>query len=171
MNKTKIKIQKNWEVQFKKPVFSCSISNIIGNSTSEIIGCSYDETMRIYNLPGKQLMISEFSSEITSFIVAPVTKEKNAELLSGDIHGRVRLLGKQGNLIWDIKFNSPVICCDIGDFLGNGGKEVVLGLQNMKIIVLNNKGEVLEAFEAPKPIKDCTIIDQSENFIGRLIVL
>jgi len=171
MIKTKIKIQKNWEVQFKKPVYSCSISNLIGNPPSEIIGCSYDETMRVYNLQGKQLMVNEFSPEITTFIVAPITEEKNAELLSGDIYGIVRLLGKQDNLIWDINLNSPVICGDIGDFLGNGEKEVVLGLQNMKIIILNNTGQVLEAFKAPESIKDCTIIDQSDNFIGRLIVL
>jgi hypothetical protein len=60
---------------------------------------------------------------------------------------------------------------DIGDFLGNGEKEVVLGLQNKKIIILNNNGQVLEAYKTPESIKDCTLIDKSDNFIGRLIVL
>jgi len=171
MSKTKIEIQVKWEAKFKKPVYSCSISNIIGDESPEIIGCSFDETMQIYNLQGKQVMVSEFSSKITTFLVAPITMEKNVELLSGDINGIVRLLGKQGNLIWSINLKSPIICNDIGDFLGNGTNEIVLGLQNNKLIFLNEKGQIIESFKAPGGIKDCTIIDNSDNFLGKLIVL
>jgi len=87
MLKNKIKIQVKWEVKFKKPVYSCSISNILGDDLPEIIGCSFDETMRIYNLQGKQIMVSEFSSKITTFLVAPITNDKNVEILSGDVNG------------------------------------------------------------------------------------
>ena len=160
MSKTKIEIQVKWEAKFKKPVYSCSISNIIGDESPEIIGCSFDETMQIYNLQGKQVMVSEFSSKITTFLVAPITMEKNVELLSGDINGIVRLLGKQGNLIWSINLKSPIICNDIGDFLGNGTNEIVLGLQNNKLIFLNEKGQIIESFKAPGGI---TIINPVES--------
>ncbi|MFW9876576.1 MAG: hypothetical protein ACFFG0_26065 [Candidatus Thorarchaeota archaeon] len=169
--KNKIKIQAKWEVQFKKPVYSCSISNILGDQLPEIIGCSFDETMRIYNLQGKQVMISEFSSKITTFLVAPVTSDEDVELVSGDINGIVRLLGKQGNLIWNINLKSPIICSDIGDFLGNGKNEIVLGLQNNKLIFLNERGQIIEVFQAPDGIKDCTIIEKSNYLLGNLTVL
>ncbi len=171
MLKNKIKIQVKWEVKFKKPVYSCSISNILGDDLPEIIGCSFDETMRIYNLQGKQIMVSEFSSKITTFLVAPITNDKNVEILSGDVNGIVRLLGKQGNLIWNTNLKSPIICSDIGDFFGNGINEIILGLQNNKLIFLNEKGQIIEVFKAPNGIKDCTIIENSENFLGKLIVL
>ncbi|MFX0145612.1 MAG: hypothetical protein ACFE9C_16220, partial [Candidatus Hodarchaeota archaeon] len=171
MVKTKIKIQVKWDVQFKKPVYSCSVSNILGDELPEIIGCSFDESMQIFNLQGKRVMMSEFSPKITNFLVAPVTGDRNVELLSGDVNGNVRLLGKEGNLIWSINLKSPIICSDIGDFFGNGTIAIVLGLQNNKIIFLNQKGQVIETFQATEGIKDCTIIEKSKNFFGTLLVL
>ena len=171
MLKTKIKIQVKWEVQFKKPVYSCSISNVLGDKLPEIIGCSFDESMQIFNLQGKRVMVSEFSPKITSFLVAPVSGVKNVELLSGDIDGNVRLLGKQGNLIWSINLKSPIICSDIGDFFGNGTNVIVLGLQNNKLIFLNQIGQIIETFQTSEAIRDCTIIENSENFLGALLVL
>ncbi|MFX1390942.1 MAG: hypothetical protein ACFE9Z_12830 [Promethearchaeota archaeon] len=171
MSKTKIKIQIKWSAEFKKSVYSCSISNIIGDQLPEIIGCSFDESMQIFDLQGKRIMVSEFSPKITSFLVTPVTGDKDAELLSGDVNGNVRLLGKQGNLIWTINLKSPIICSDIGDFFGNGKNTIVLGLQNNKLIFLDQNGQIIESFQASDGIKDCTIIEKSKNFFGTLLVL
>ncbi|MFX1452809.1 MAG: hypothetical protein ACFFCM_18375 [Promethearchaeota archaeon] len=137
----------------------------------EIIGCSFDESMQIFNLQGKRVMVSEFSPKITSFLVAPVTSINSVELFSGDVDGNVRLLGKQGNLIWSINLKSPIICSDIGDFFGNGTNTIVVGLQNNNLVFLNQKGQISEIFQASDGIKDCTIIEKSKNFFGTLLVL
>jgi len=168
---TKIKIDIKWDVQFKKAVYSCSLSDILGDSEPEIIACCFDGTMKIFNQQAKQLMVSEFSSKITTFLVASVINELNPELLSGDINGVVRLLGKKGDLIWSTDLKSPIICSDIGDFNGNGNNEVVLGLQNNKIIFLDKEGQIIESFEAPDEIRDCTMTGEIDNFLGRLLIL
>jgi hypothetical protein len=171
MKKQKINLKVIWTVNFKKSVYSCGISDLIGNPPPEVIGCSFDETMRIYDLQGKQIMASEFSSEITSFLAAPITQEENVELLSGDINGNIRLMNKHGKLLWDVKLKSAIMCMDVGDFLDNGEMELIFGLQNKKLILCNNKGQLLEAFIAPDSINDCTIVNHSEKLLGNLIVL
>jgi len=171
MKKNKILLKKIWEIRFKKVVYSCAISNLIGDPSPEIIGCSFDETMRIYNLQGKQIMSSEFSSEITCLMLASITQEDEVELISGDINGNIRVMNKQGNLLWNVKLKSAIICMDIGDFNDDGQTEIIVGLQNKKLVFINNQGDILTTFIAPEMVTDCTTIDYSHKLLGNLLVL
>ena len=171
MKKNSISLQKIWENKFKKDVYSCAIADLIGDPLPEIIGCSFDETMRIYNLQGKQVMSSEFSPEITSLILARITQDDETELVSGDIKGNLRVMSKQGRLLWNVKLKSAIICIDVGDFTKNGKNEIIVGLQNKKIIIVNNQGEVTESFMLPEMANDCTILNNSGSLLGNLIVL
>ncbi|OLS13100.1 MAG: hypothetical protein RBG13Loki_3272 [Promethearchaeota archaeon CR_4] len=171
MPANKVSFKVLWTRKAAKRVYACSISNLMGDENPEIIVCSFDATMRVYDLKGNELWSTEFSPEITAFIAAPITKDVGVELLSGDVNGIVRLMSKQGNLLWQVKLRSPVICVDTGDMTDDGKKEIIVGLQNQKLLVLDNMGAINGEFELPEPIVGCTVGRPAENVLAPLFVV
>jgi hypothetical protein len=170
MPATKVMFKTLWTRKAAKAVYACSISNLVGDENPEVIVCSFDATMHVYDLKGNELWSTEFSPEITAFMTAPITKDVGVELLSGDVNGVVRLMSKQGNLLWQIKLRSPVICIDTGDVTDDGKKEIIAGLQNQKLLVLDNEGNISGEFELPEPIVGCTVGRPAENVLAPLFV-
>ncbi len=171
MPANKVSFKTLWTRKAAKAIYACSISNLVGDENPEIIVCSFDASMHVYDLQGKELWSTEFSPEITAFMTAPITKDVGVELLSGDINGVVRLMSKQGDLLWQVKLRSPVICIDTGDMTGDGKKEIVVGLQNQKLMVLDNDGNISGEFELPESIVGCTIGRPAENVLAPLFVV
>jgi len=171
MPANKVSFKVLWTRKAAKAIYACSISNLVGDGDPEIIVCSFDATMRVYDLKGNELWSTEFSPEITAFMAAPITKDVGVELLSGDVNGVVRLMSKQGNLLWQVKLRSPVICIDTGDVTDDGKKEIIVGLQNQKLLVLDNGGNISGEFELPEPIVGCTVGRPAENVLAPLFVV
>ncbi len=170
MPATKVTFKTLWTRKAAKAVYACSISNLVGDENPEVIVCSFDASMHVYDLKGNELWSTEFSPEITAFIAAPITKDVGVELLSGDVNGIIRLMSKQGNLLWQVKLRSPVICIDTGDMTDDGKKEIIVGLQNQKLFVLDNQGSITGEFELPEPIVGCTVGRPAENVLAPLFV-
>ncbi len=167
----KVSFKTLWTRKAAKAVYACSISNLVGDENPEVIVCSFDASMHVYDLKGNELWSTEFSPEITAFMTAPITKDVGVELLSGDVNGVIRLMSKQGNLLWQVKLRSPVICIDTGDVTDDGKKEIIAGLQNQKLVVLDNEGNISGEFELPEGIVGCTVGRPAENILAPLFVM
>jgi len=81
------------------------------------------------------------------------------------------LMNKRGTLMWDVKLRSPVICMDTGDVTNDGKHEILVGLENKKLVVLDNQGNLLGEFILPEPIVGCTVGRPVENLLAPIFVV
>ena len=166
-----INIRPVWNRRFKRAVYSCIIANLIGDPEPEVIGCSFSAEMKAFDLIGKEVFLTEFSSNITSFKIASVSKEKNIELISGSLDGTVYVMDIQGNSIWSTDLESPVICMETGDLKEDARSEILVGLEDQRLVGLDNEGKSFLEFKAKEPIVDCTIGYLSDDYVGKIFVL
>jgi WD40 repeat protein len=166
-----INVQPIWSHRFKRAVYSCIIANLIGDSEPEVIGCSFSAEMKAFDLYGKQVFLTEFSSNITCFDIASVSKEKNIELISGSLDGTVYVMDIKGNPIWTTNLKSPVICMETGDLREDSRSEILVGLEDQRLVGLDNEGKSFLEFKAKKSIVDCTIGYLSDDYVGKIFVL
>ncbi|MHA1487100.1 MAG: hypothetical protein ACTSSC_07990, partial [Promethearchaeota archaeon] len=166
-----IKIQPLWTRKFKRAVYSCIIANLIGDPEPEVIGCSFSAEMKAFDLTGKEVFLTEFSSNITCFNISSVSKENNIELISGSLDGTVYVMDLKGNPIWEVNLKSPIICMETGDIIADSRSEVIVALENQRLIGLDNEGKEFLKFVAKETILDCTIGYFSDDFLGKIFVL
>jgi len=166
-----IDIRPLWNRRFKRAVYSCIIANLIGDTEPEVIGCSFSAEMKAFDLTGKEVFISEFSSNITCFDISSVSKEKNIELISGSLDGTVYVMDIKGNPIWTADLKSPIICMETGDIKKDSRSEVLVGMDDQRLIGLDNEGKEFLKYMAKEPIIDCTIGYFSDDFLGKIFVL
>ncbi len=166
-----INVQPLWNRRFKRSVYSCIIANLIGDPKPEVIGCSFSAEMKAFDLTGKEVFLTEFSSNITCFDISSVSKEKNIELISGSLDGTVYVMDISGNPIWTANLDSPIICMETGDIIEDSRSEVLVGLEDQRLIGLDNEGKEFLKYVAKEAILDCTIGYFSDNFLGKIFVL
>ena len=166
-----IDIRPLWNRRFKRAVYSCIIANLIGDPEPEVIGCSFSAEMKAFDLTGKEVFLTEFSSNITCFDISSVSKEKNIELISGSLDGTVYVMDIKGNPIWTADLKSPIICMETGDIKEDPRSEVLVGLEDHRLVGLDNEGKEFLKYMAKEPIIDCTIGYFSDDFLGKIFVL
>jgi len=166
-----IDIRPLWNRRFKRAVYSCIIANLIGDPEPEVIGCSFSAEMKAFDLTGKEVFLTEFSSNITCFDISSVSKEKNIELISGSLDGIVYVMDLKGNPIWEADLKSPVLCMEIGDIIEDSRSEVIVGLEDQRLVGLDNEGKVFLKYMVKEPILDCTIGYFSDDFLGKIFLL
>jgi hypothetical protein len=157
MTPATIKLEPLWIQRFQEPVYDACIANLIGDETPEVMGVSYDHTLRAFDLNGNLVFKTEFPPEITQFISAPITSANSIELISGGTDGIVRLMTKKGKFIWTVDVGGPILSMDIGDVTGDGKKEIILGLENQKIVLIDHRGQILHDGKSQEPVIDTTL--------------
>ncbi|MFX0007440.1 MAG: hypothetical protein ACFFAV_12030 [Candidatus Hermodarchaeota archaeon] len=80
-------------------------------------------------------------------------------------------MDNNGNPIWSTNLNSPVICMETGDLKDDIRDEIIVGLENQRLIGLDNEGEKFLEFKAPEPIMDCTIGYFSDKITKKIFIL
>ena len=166
-----INVQQLWNRRFKRAVYSCIIANLIGDPEPEVIGCSFSAEMKAFDLTGKEVFLTEFSSNITCFDISSISKEKNIELISGSLDGTVYVMDLKGNPIWEADLKSPILCMETGDIIEDSRSEVIVGLEDQQLVGLDNEGKVFLKYTAKEPILDCTIGYFSDDFLGKIFLL
>ena len=166
-----INVRPVWNRRFKRAVYSCIIANLIGDPEPEVIGCSFSAEMKAFDLNGKEVFLTEFSSNITCFDIASVNKEKNIELISGSLDGTVYVMDIKGNPIWTANLKSSVICMETGDLKEDSRSEILVGLEDQRLVGLDNEGKSFLEFKAKESIVDCTIGYLSDDYVGKIFVL
>ena len=166
-----INVQPLWNRRFKRAVYSCTIANLIGDPEPEVIGCSFSAEMKAFDLTGKEVFLTEFSSNITCFDISSISKEKNIELISGSLDGTIYVMDIKGNPIWTADLKSPIICMETGDIIEDPRSEVLVGLEDHRLIGLDNEGKEFLKYIAKETILDCTIGYFSDDFLGKIFVL
>ena len=166
-----INVQPLWNRRFKRAVYSCIIANLIGDPEPEVIGCSFSAEMKAFDLTGKEIFLTEFSSNITCFDISSVSKEEKIELISGSLDGTVYVMDISGNPIWTADLKSPIICMETGDIIGDSRSEVIVGLEDQRLVGLDNEGKEFLKYVAKEAILDCTIGYFSDDFLGKIFVL
>jgi hypothetical protein len=134
---------------------------------------SADTTQDIGEQPnaGFPVRISGFSAKEASVTVADITGDNKAEIIVGDVDGRISAVSGTGQLLWqfrtDIALNNVWSGRDtptrinsapaVGDVTGDGVPEIVVGVggvtveyrdgkvsyENGGVVALNNKGQLL----------------------------
>ena len=166
-----IDIRPLWNRRFKRAVYSCIIANLIGDPEPEVIGCSFSAEMKAFDLTGKEVFLTEFSSNITCFDISSISKEKNIELISGSLDGTVYVMDLKGNSIWEIDLKSPILCMETGDIIEDSRSEVIVGLEDQRLVGLDNEGKVFLKYKANEAIIDCTIGYFSDDYLGKIFLL
>lgn len=167
----KINLEHIWNKSFKDTVHNAAIGNLVGDINPEILGSSFDHTLKAFDLSGTLKFETEFPPEITQFMCESITTVNAIELISGDINGNIRLMSKKGRFIWSTNVKSAVVSIDIGDVTGDAKLEIIVITQNQRICLINHRGELLFEGDAPTPIIDVSLGPITSNNKQNMIAL
>ncbi|MHA2390657.1 MAG: hypothetical protein ACXAEX_01705 [Promethearchaeota archaeon] len=143
----------------------------MGDPNPEVIGCSFSAEMKAFDLKGNEKFLIEYPSNNTCLKIASVNKENNIELISGNLDGLINIVDTKANAVWSKKLNSAVICMDTGDIKDDTRSEILVGLDEQKLVGLDNNGEIFLEFKTDDYILDCAIGYFSDDYAGKCFVL
>ncbi len=128
------------------------------DARSQIFSLDYNDRMRVYDARGTLRSTRKWSSEVRCIAVADIKGEGNDAVVGG-IGKKVLVVDHRGRPIWNISLESTVIACDARDIDGDGAAEVVVGLQNRRVILWNDDKTALFSKTMDHPVTDVWLED------------
>ncbi len=124
-----------------------SIGTTQNDSNPKIFLLSYDEKLSIYNTEGKRDTQIPFSSDVSAVFIRDLFNDGNPVFISVTYSGEVRISSEQGEEIWKKQMESGILGGAIGKLDYDNQLEIVILLENSKILVLNNQGQIMAKYQ------------------------
>ncbi|TFH26885.1 MAG: hypothetical protein E4G98_06645 [Promethearchaeota archaeon] len=124
-----------------------SIGTTQNDSRPKIFLLSYDEKLSIYDAEGKRVTQIPFSSDVSAVFIQDIFHDGNPVFVSVTYSGEVRISSEQGEEIWKKQMESGILGGVIGKLDYDDQLEIVVLLENSKILVLNNQGQILAKYQ------------------------
>ncbi|UYP45858.1 hypothetical protein NEF87_002143 [Candidatus Lokiarchaeum ossiferum] len=132
--------------------YFCSLGHFTQNSTPEILLLSYDEKLSIFNSEGKSLSKFPFSSDVSALFLKDIYDKGDNVFVSFSYSGEIRVFSKDGGEIWKKTLPSGIVNGIVGNLDYDPGLEIVVLLEDHRIFVLNNQGQVMAKYQHPTDI-------------------
>ncbi len=152
------KFSKLLDLKKKRSIFGqssyyyCSLGHFTQNSTPEILLLSYDEKLSIFNSQGKSLSKFPFSSDVSALVLKDIYDNGENMFISFSYSGEIRVFSKEGEEIWKKTLPSGIITGMVGNLDYDPGLEIVVLLEDRRIFVLNNQGQIMAKYQHPTDI-------------------
>ncbi|MHA1135455.1 MAG: hypothetical protein ACTSSE_03130 [Candidatus Thorarchaeota archaeon] len=114
--------------------------------------------MRVFDAKGTLRSTRKWSSKVRCIAVADVEGE-GKDALVGGVGKKVLVVDHRGSTVWNIRLESDVIACDARDVDGDDAAEVVVALENKRIILYNNDKDAIFTRNVDDPIADVWLED------------
>ena len=127
-------------------------------ASAQVYALDYGDKLRVYDVSGSLKSSRNWSSKVRCIAVGDIDGE-GKDALVGGIGKRVLVVDHKGRPMWKIELESTVLACDARDVDGDDAAEVVVALQNKRVILWNDDKVALFSRRIDKTIADVWLED------------
>ena len=128
------------------------------DASAQVFSLDYGDRMRVFDSKGGLRSTRKWSSKVRCIAVADVVGE-GKDALVGGVGKKVLVVDHRGSTVWNIRLESDVIACDARDVDGDDAAEVVVALDNNRVILYNNDKDAIFTRNVDDPIADVWLED------------
>ena len=139
------------------------------DASTQIFSLDYADQLRIFDAKGMLRSTRKWSSKVRCIAVADVEGE-GKDALVGGVGKKVLVVDNRGSPVWNIRLESNVVACDARDIDGDDAAEVVVGLQNNRIILYNDDTDAIFTRTMRNPIADVWLEDITKDSELEIVV-
>jgi len=132
------------------------------DASAQVFSLDYGDRMRIFDAKGILRSTRKWSSKVRCIAVADVAGE-GKDALVGGVGKKVLVVDHRGSTVWNIRLESDVIACDSRDVDGDDAAEVVVALENNRVILYNNDKDAIFTRNVDDPIADVWLEDITKD--------
>ncbi len=125
--------------------------------------------MRVYDVSGSLKSSRNWSSKVRCIAVGDIDGEGKDALIGG-VGKRVLVVDHNGRPMWKIELESTVLACDARDVDGDDAAEVVVALQNKRVILWNDDKVALFSRRMDKTVTDVWLDDITNDNEMEIVV-
>ena len=147
-----LNLKKKGSIFGQSTYYFCSLGHFTQNSIPEILLLSYDEKLTIFNSQGKSLSKFPFSSDVSALFLKDIYDNGENVFISFSYSGEIRVFSKAGEEIWKKTLPSGIVTGMVGNLDYDPSLEIVVLLEDHRIFVLNNQGQIMAKYQHPSDI-------------------
>ena len=132
------------------------------DASAQVFSLDYGDRVRIFDSKGAQTSNRKWSSKVRCIAVADIEGE-GKDALVGGVGKKVLVVDHRGSTVWNIRLESDVVACDARDVDGDDAAEVVVALQNNRVILYNNDQDAIFTRNVDSPIADIWLEDITKD--------
>jgi WD40 repeat protein len=156
-----LKIRSVAEVPISANVYSVYVRRRHDAST-QIFSLDYGDHLRVFDAMGTLRSTRKWSSKVRCIAVADIEGE-GKDALVGGVGKKVLVVDHRGSPVWNIRLESNVVACDARDVDGDDAAEVVVALQNNRVILYNDDKDAIFTKTMRDPIADVWLEDITKD--------
>jgi predicted transcriptional regulator len=119
----------------------------------QVFSLDYGDKMRVYDSSGSLKSSMHWSSEVRCIAVGDV-EGQGQDALVGGTGNKVLVVDNAGKTLWNINLESGVVGCDARDVDGDDAAEIVVALENRRVVLWNDDKTVLFSRTMDSPVAD-----------------
>ncbi len=159
--KLKMKIRSVAEVPTSANVYSVYVRQKQDAST-QIFSLDYGDRLRVFDARGTLRSTRKWSSKVRCIAVGDIEGE-GKDALVGGVGKKVLVVDHRGSPVWNIRLESDVVACDARDIDGDDAAEVVVALQNNRVILYNDDRDAIFTKTMREPVADVWLEDITKD--------
>lgn len=128
------------------------------DASTQIFSLDYADRLRVFDARGTLRSTRKWSSKVRCIAVADVRGEGKDSLVGG-VGSKLLVVDHRGEAFWQIGLESPVVACDARDVDGDGAAEVIVALQNRRVILWNDDRDAIFSRNMRNPVADVWLED------------
>jgi hypothetical protein len=156
-----LKIRSVAEVATSANVYSVYVRQRKDAST-QIFSLDYGDRLRVFDARGTLRSTRKWSSKVRCIAVGDIEGE-GKDALVGGVGKKVLVVDHRGSPVWNIRLESNVVACDARDVDGDDAAEVIVALQNNRIILYNDDKDAIFTKTMRDPIADVWLEDITKD--------
>ncbi|MFW9907199.1 MAG: hypothetical protein ACFFEF_01380 [Candidatus Thorarchaeota archaeon] len=138
-------------------------------ASSQVFTLDYGDKLRVYDVSGSLKSSRNWSSKVRCIAVGDIDGN-GKDALVGGVGKRVLVVDHNGRPMWKIELESTVLACDARDVDGDDSAEVVVALQNQRVILWNDDKVALFSRRMDKTITDVWLEDITNDSEMEVVV-
>jgi WD40 repeat protein len=132
------------------------------DSSTQIFSLDYGDRLRVFDAKGTLRSARKWSSEVRCIAVGDVEGE-GKDALVGGVGKKVLVVDHRGSPVWNIRLESNIVACDARDIDGDDAAEVVVALQNNRVILYNDDRDTIFTKTMRDPVADVWLEDITKD--------
>lgn len=132
------------------------------DASTQIFSLDYGDRLRVFDARGTLRSTRKWSSKVRCIAVADIEGE-GKDALVGGVGKKVLVVDHRGSPVWNIRLESNVVACDARDVDGDDAAEVIVALQNNRIILYNDDKDAIFTKTMRDPIADVWLEDITKD--------
>ena len=132
------------------------------DASTQIFSLDYGDRLRVFDARGTLRSTRKWSSKVRCIAVGDIEGE-GKDALVGGVGKKVLVVDHRGSPVWNIRLESNIVACDARDIDGDDAAEVVVALQNNRIILYNDDKDAIFTKTMRNPIADVWLEDITKD--------